>query len=125
MKQCVEFSLLYFGSSKKDWVIKTKETFSFLSLINNSVTARVSILLLSMSTIISLNTINIVCSLSQIISSLFSLQDLRSEVNIKKLKKIDITTGSLKKILGRKANWKSPGPDLVHGFWSKNFSSLH
>ena len=22
-------------------------------------------------------------------------------------------------------NWKSPGPDLVHGFWLKNFSSLH
>ena len=23
------------------------------------------------------------------------------------------------------ANWKSPGPDLVQGFWLKNFSSLH
>ena len=22
-------------------------------------------------------------------------------------------------------NWKSPGPDLIHGFWLKNFSSLH
>ena len=22
-------------------------------------------------------------------------------------------------------NWKSPGPDLVQGFWPKNFSSLH
>ena len=22
-------------------------------------------------------------------------------------------------------NWKSPGPDLVHGFWLKIFSSLH
>ena len=29
------------------------------------------------------------------------LQDLRSEVNVKKQEKIDITTGSLKKILGR------------------------
>ena len=29
------------------------------------------------------------------------LQDLRSEVNIKKQEQIDITTGSLKKILGR------------------------
>ena len=28
------------------------------------------------------------------------LQDLRSEVNVKKEEKIDITTGSLKKILG-------------------------
>ena len=44
------------------------------------------------------------------------LQDLRSEVNVKKQEKIDITTGSLKKILSRMPNWKSPGPDLVQGF---------
>ena len=50
---------------------------------------------------------------------------LRSEVNVKKQEKIDITTGSLKKILGRMPNWKSPGPDLVQGFWLKIFSSLH
>ena len=31
----------------------------------------------------------------------------------------------MKKILGRMPNWKSPGPDLVQGFWLKNFSSLH
>ena len=37
---------------------------------------------------------------------------------------MDITTGSLKKILGRMPNWKSPGRDLVHGFWLKKFSSL-
>ena len=53
------------------------------------------------------------------------LQDLRSEVNVKKQEKIDITTGSLKKILGRMPIWKSPGPDLVQRFWLKNFSSLH
>ena len=53
------------------------------------------------------------------------LQDLRSEVNVKKQEKIDITTGGLKKILGRMPNWKSPGPDLVQGFWLKNFSSLY
>ena len=34
------------------------------------------------------------------------LQDLRSKVNVKKQEKIDITTGSLKKILGRMPNWK-------------------
>ena len=50
---------------------------------------------------------------------------MRSEVNIKKQEQIDITTGSLKKILGRMQNWKSPGPDLVQGFWLKNLSSLH
>ena len=32
---------------------------------------------------------------------------------------------SLKKIVGRMPNWKSPGPDLVQEFWLKNFSSLH
>ena len=53
------------------------------------------------------------------------LQDMRSEVNVKKQDKIDITTGSLKKILGRMPNWKSPGQDLVQGFWLKSFSSLH
>ena len=56
------------------------------------------------------------------------LQDLRSEVNVKKQEMIDITTGSSKKILGRMPNMKSmksPGPDLVQGIWLKNFSSLH
>ena len=53
------------------------------------------------------------------------LHDLQSEVTVKKQEKIDITTGSLKKILGRMPNWKSPGPDLVQEFWLKNFSSLH
>ena len=44
---------------------------------------------------------------------------------LKKQEMIDITTGSLKKILGRMPNWKSPGPDLVQGFGLKNFRSLH
>ena len=52
------------------------------------------------------------------------LQDLRSEVNVKK-QKIDITTGSLKTILGRMPNWKLPGPDLNQEFWLKIFGSLH
>ena len=50
---------------------------------------------------------------------------MRSKVNVKKQKKIDITTGSLKKILGRMPNWKSPRIDLVQGFWLKNFSTFH
>ena len=50
---------------------------------------------------------------------------MRSDVNVKKQEEIDTTTGSLKKILGRMPNWKSPGPDLVQGFWLRNFSSLH
>ena len=53
------------------------------------------------------------------------LQDLQSEVNVKKQEKMDITTGRLKKILGRMPYWKSSGPDLVQGFWLNNFSSLN
>ena len=39
------------------------------------------------------------------------LKDLQSEVNVAKQEKVDITKGTLKKILGRILNWKSPGPD--------------
>ena len=53
------------------------------------------------------------------------LQDLRSEVNVKKQEKIDIATEILKKILGKMPNWRSPNPDLVQEFWLNNFSSLH
>ena len=50
---------------------------------------------------------------------------MQIEVNVKKQEKIDITKGYLKNILGRIPNWKSPGPNLVQGFWLKNFTSLH
>ena len=50
---------------------------------------------------------------------------MQSEVNVKKQGKIDVTTGSSKKLPGRMPNWKSPGPDLAQEFWLKNFSSLH
>ena len=46
------------------------------------------------------------------------LKDLHREVNVTKQEKVDITKESLKKILGRMPNWKSPGLDLVPGFWS-------
>ena len=42
-----------------------------------------------------------------------------------KKENVDITTGRLKKIHGRMPDWKSPGPDLLQGFWLKNFSSLN
>ena len=51
-------------------------------------------------------------------------KDLQSEVSFTKQDKVHITKERLKKILGRMPNWKSPGPDLVEGFWLKNFSSL-
>ena len=41
------------------------------------------------------------------------LQDLRSEINLKKQEKIDNATGSLKRLLGRMPNWKSPGPGVL------------
>ena len=53
------------------------------------------------------------------------LKDFRSEVKVAKQEKVDITKESLKKILGRMPNGKSPGPDLAQGFCLKNFSSLH
>ena len=52
-------------------------------------------------------------------------KDLQNEINVTKQKKRDINKESLKKVLGRIPNWKSPGPDLVQGFWLKNFDSLH
>ena len=44
------------------------------------------------------------------------LENLQSEVSVTKQEKVDLTKESLKKILGRIPNWKSPGPDLVQGF---------
>ena len=51
------------------------------------------------------------------------LTNLQSEVNVTKQE--SLTKESLKKILRRMPNWKSPGLDLVQGFWLKNFSGLH
>ena len=54
------------------------------------------------------------------------LKELQSEFNVtKKQEKVDITKEILNKILSRMPNWKSPGPDIVQGFWLKNFSSLY
>ena len=50
---------------------------------------------------------------------------LQSEVNVTKQEKVDITKESLKKILGRMPNWKSPGPDFVQEFRMNNFISFH
>ena len=53
------------------------------------------------------------------------LQDVRSEVNVKKTGVARYYHRSLKKILGRMPNWKSPGPDLVQGFRLMSSSSLY
>ena len=49
---------IFFGTEKLDCVRKTKPMFSFLLLMNNSVTIGLSFLLLIISVIISSNTIN-------------------------------------------------------------------
>ena len=43
----VEFSLIFLGTANQVCVIKTREIFNFLPLINNSVTIGLSFLLLS------------------------------------------------------------------------------
>ena len=57
-----KFRLIFFQTERWDCVIKTRDVFSFLPLINNSVTVRLSFLLLSISAIIS-NTVGLDCIL--------------------------------------------------------------
>ena len=66
MKKWLEFSLTSFGTLRYDYVIKTKEMFSFLPVINNSIIIEFSFLLLMISAIISSKTINILRSLSSL-----------------------------------------------------------
>ena len=71
LKKWVVFSLTSFGTFKYDCVIKTREMFNFLPLINKSVTFEFSFLLLIISAIIPSKTINIFCSLLNWIIHLF------------------------------------------------------
>ena len=64
-------SLISFGTVKCHLVIKTREIFNFLPVINNSDTIWSSFLLLSMSAITSLNTIYIFPFLFGLRSSIF------------------------------------------------------
>ena len=64
IKKWVVFNLTSFGILKYDCVIKTREIFNFLPLINNSVTMGFSYLLLIISAMISSKTINILFSSS-------------------------------------------------------------
>ena len=43
----------------------------------------------------------------------------------KKQTRVQILQEKLKKILKKILNSKAPGPDGVHRFWLKNFTSLH
>ena len=71
IKYCAEFSLIFYGTAKVRLCNKTRETVNFLPLINNSVSIALSFLLLSISAIISSNTIKILHSLFRPYSSIF------------------------------------------------------
>ena len=49
------------------------------------------------------------------------LKELQCEINVTKQVKVYIAKESLKEILGRMPNWKSPGPVLVWGILVKKF----
>ena len=38
---------------------------------------------------------------------------------------INITTEMIKEQVKKIPNWKSPGPDGVHGYWLKKLTKLH
>ena len=71
IKESVVFSLTSFDTLKCDFVIKTREMFSFLHLMNNSVTIELSFLLLRKSAIIPSKTINVLRFLFGLYSSMF------------------------------------------------------
>ena len=62
IKKSVEFSLKSFETLKYDYVIKAREMFNFLPLINKLVTTEFSFLLLIISEIISSKTVSILRS---------------------------------------------------------------
>ena len=53
------------------------------------------------------------------------LQKVREEVEPLQQDNISITVETVIQFLKKVPNWKAPGPDLVQGFWIKNFTSLH
>ena len=50
--------------------------------------------------------------------------NLRDELEPLQHENISITVDTVKQFLKNVPNWKAPGPDLVQGFWIKNFTSL-
>lgn len=54
------------------------------------------------------------------------LNEIKNDlIDKEKQNEIVISQDKLKKSIKKIPNWKSPGPDMVQGFWIKNFSSLH
>ena len=69
MKKSIEFNVTSFGNLKDDCIIKAREMFNFLILINSSVTIEFIFLLLIVSAIISSKTINVLRFSSGLYSS--------------------------------------------------------
>ena len=53
------------------------------------------------------------------------LKKLKEEVKVTQQADMSITVHKVSQFLRRAPSWKAPGPDLVQGFWLKNFTSLH
>ena len=54
------------------------------------------------------------------------LREIKKDMNGKdKHAQVQILQEKLKKILKKIPNWKAPEPDMIQGFWIKNFISLH
>ena len=64
MKKWVVLNITFFGTEKYECVIKAKDIFIFIPLINSSATIELSFLVLIISAIIASNTISILFSLS-------------------------------------------------------------
>ena len=45
--------------------------------------------------------------------------------NVEKQDNVKVTAASVKKQVKKMASWKSPGPDGLHGYWLKNFTTVH
>ena len=53
------------------------------------------------------------------------LKQLERDLNVEKQDNVKITAASVKKQVKKMASWKSPGPDGLHGYWLKNFTTVH
>ena len=53
------------------------------------------------------------------------LHDLKEEIKTERQNDVVITREKVEKVANKMPNWKSPGSDLVQGFWLKRFTNLH
>ena len=52
------------------------------------------------------------------------LHNLKEETKIERQNDFVITREKVEDFVNKTPNWKSPGPDLVQGFWLKRFTNL-